>query len=668
MHEDRFEKQTQCERTRFLIHGSWRRVSARIACAVACALMAGQLLLPGVTLAAELDKTVAQDAVAATPALAPESEAGPTATADPAPALVVDSVPDLAPVATAVDVPASAAVENGGQPVAASESAPAAKEDPSSAAPQPDAIQTRGVTDVTGGEGGVKVNTTVVNHYYDCELPSAFTLNEGEAQTFDLADAPEAMVGMLKAETRYYKADNATYTLVETANAAESVVTASVTPVEKHLRLTLTFTGGEVNSGSSYTLNLDGIEMVGSTLTYTGTDYEGDNIIVGDPDDIFNAYKPGGSVVINETRDEYYIRYDSSSEITLVAAESEGLESLSVDNVKTDYAPGEAPRATATIPAADADKYEIAYECWEEMDGSDPAELTPVAFWYSDPGKYAPGMRKIDHFEEGKFYMYSVELRLKGDNTVADDCEMNVNGHWAHYIKTVNGVFAPNADNMLCEQPIDEWRAIDVIEINGATTTFKAGDKPVFTANVPTGSNSLPQCEFWTGSDGNEVNSVEFWDQNIINHIDVFKPGVTYRYGIYLKSARGFYFTPSTKLVINGQECGYQVADSVSDSDSGWIYTLWLNTDLTFTPEAAPAPDPEGPTTQPETKPEAKPAATPTTTTTTTKTVAKTTPAKKSDTVLVATGDTTAMTVAALGIAGATIAAAGIAATKRRNR
>lgn len=38
-------------------------------------------------------------------------------------------------------------------------------------------------------------------------------------------------------------------------------------------------------------------------------------------------------------------------------------------------------------------------------------------------------MKKIDHFEEGKFYMYSVELRLKGDNTVADDCNMNVNGH-----------------------------------------------------------------------------------------------------------------------------------------------------------------------------------------------------------------------------------------------
>ena len=65
-------------------------------------------------------------------------------------------------------------------------------------------------------------------------------------------------------------------------------------------------------------------------------------------------------------------------------------------------------------------------------------------------------------------------------------------------------------------------------------------------------------------------------------------------------------------------------------------------------------------------KPETKPAAKPVTTTTTAKTVEKTTQAKKGDAVLATTGDTTAMTVAALGIAGATVAAAGLAATKRR--
>mgnify|MGYP004478480139 CR=1 FL=1 len=670
MNGSHFDKETQRERTCSLVHGTWRCVGAKIACAGACALMVGQLLLPSVALATECaDSGVATGEVAAAPA-APAVAEDAAAT----PASAVDAAPEAQTVAEPQQTtPADAADE--------SNDAASAEQNTLSgtaATPASDAIMPCGVTDVTDG-GGVKVNTTVVNHYTDCVLPSNVTLEKGQSYTYNFPDVeggmPDKPLREL-VETKYYRADAASGTLAEVQDASMSDVTARFEPVDDHMRLTLTFTGGA--AGGSYRLTRNEALYIGAALTYTGTDYEGDNIIVGDPDDIFNAYRPGGSVVINETRDDYYIRYNIDSAITLVASESQALESLNVNDVKTDYAPDEAPRATATIPAADADKYEIAYECWEEMDGSDPRELTPVAFWYSDPAKYTPGMKKIDHFEEGKFYMYSVELRLKGDNTVADDCEMNVNGHWVHHIKTVNGVFAPNADNMLCEQPIDEWRAIDVIEINGATTTFKAGDKPVFTANVPTGSNSLPQCEFWTGSDGSEVNSVEFWDQNITNHIDVFKPGVTYRYGIYLKSARGFYFTPSTKLVINGVECGYQMDEaSVVDPESGWIFTLWLNTDLTFTPEATPAPvDPEKPTPQPEVKPEPKPEVKPETkpatklvaTTTTTKTVEKAAPTKKSDVALVATGDTTAMTVAALGIAGATVAAAGIAATKRRNR
>ena len=659
MQGQHFAKQAQRERTCSLVHGTWRCVGVKIASVGACALMVGQLLLPSVALATECaDSAATTGEVAAAPA-APAATVDANAATTP----TTEAAPATQNEADTQQVSLADTVEGAGDAMPAEQNASG----DNAAMPADNAIMPCGVTDVTDG-GGVKVNTTVVNHYTDCVLPSNVTLEKGQSYTYNFPDVeggmPDKPLREL-VETKYYRADAASGTLAEVQDASMSDVTARFEPVDDHMRLTLTFTGGA--AGGSYRLTRTETLYIGAALTYTGTDYEGDNIIVGDPDDIFNAYRPSGSVVINETRDDYYIRYNIDSAITLVASESQALENLDVNDVKTDYAPGEAPRATATIPAADVDKYEIAYECWEEMDGSDPAELTPVAFWYSDPAKYPTGARRIEHFEEGKFYMYSVELRLKGDNTVADDCMMYVNGRWAHHIKTVNGVFAPNADNMLCEQPIDEWRAIDVIEINGATTTFKAGDRPVFTANVPMGSNSLPQCEFWTGSDGSEVNSQEFWDQNITNHIDAFKPGVTYRYGIYLKSARGFYFTSDTKLVINGQECGYQVADSVSDEDSGWIYTLWLNTDLTFTPEATPAPvDPEKPAPQPETKPDTKPAAAPTTTTTTTKTAAKTTPAKKSDAVLVATGDNTAMTVAALGIAGATVAAAGVAATKRR--
>ena len=679
MYGSRFDKQTQRERTCSLVHGTWRCVGAKIACAGACALMVGQLLLPSVALATEYaDPAAATGEVAAAPVTPTVAED----TAAPAPVPVAPAAPmaDAAPVAQSTAGPQQA--QQDAPAATVNDATPAEQNTPSdnAATPANDTIMPCGVTDATENPGGVNFNTTVVDHYTDCVLPGNITLEKGQSYTYDFPDVeggmPDEPLCEL-VETKYYRADAVSGTLAEVQDTSMSDVTAHFEPVGDHMRLTLTFTGAA--AGGSYRLTRNEVLYIGAALTYTGTDYEGGAIIVGDPDDIFNAYQPGSSITLNETRDDYYLRYAINSEITLVASENEALHNLDVNDVKTDYAPGEAPRATATIPAADADKYEIAYECWEEMElDMESGESVPVAFWYSDPAKYTPGMKKIDHFEEGKFYMYSVELKLKGDNTVADDCNMNVNGHWAPHIKTVNGVFAPNADNMLCEQPIDEWRAIDVIEINGATTTFKAGDKPVFTANVPTGSNSLPQCEYWTGSDGSEVNSVEFWDQHITNHIDAFKPGVTYRYGIYLKPARGFYFTPDTKLVINGQECGYQMGEaSVVDPESGCIFTLWLNTDLTFTPEATPAPvDPEKPAPQPEVKPEpkpevkpeTKPAAKPVTTTTTTKTVEKTTPAKKSAAVLAATGDTTAMTVTALGIAGATVAAAGVAATKRRKR
>ena len=664
MNASHFDKQAQRESTCSLVHGTWRCVGAKIACAGACALMVGQLLLPSVALATECaDPAVGTDEVAAAPVTPTVAED--TAAPAPVPVALAAPMTDAAPAAPSTaeaqqdqqDAPAATVNDT----VAVNQDGSLGGTDSSSAN---NAIMPCGVTDVVGGSD-VRVNTTVVPCYTDCVLPCNVTLEKGQPYTHDFLDVeggiPETLASEV-VEVEYYRADAVSGTLVEVQDASMSDVTARFEPVGDHMRLTLTFTGGA--AGGSYRLTRDEVLYIGTALEYTGTDYE------------------GSSTILNETRYDYYLRYVINSEIALVASENEALHNLDVNDVKTDYAPGEAPRSTATIPAADADKYEIAYECWEEMDGSDPAELTPVAFWYSDPAKYPTGARRIEHFEEGKFYMYSVELRLKGDNTVADDCNMNVNGHWVHHIKTVDGVFAPNADNMLCEQPIDEWRAIDVIEINGATTTFKAGDRPIFTAGTPVDSNSVLQCEFWTGSDGSEVNSIEFWDQHITNHIDAFKPGVTYRYGLYFKPARGFYFTPNTKLKINGVECGYQVGEaSEVDPESGWIYTLWLNTDLTFTPEVTPTPDQQPtpdpkptpqpdvkPDTKPEVKPESKPAAKPATTTATTKTVEKATQAKKGDAVLATTGDATAMTVAALGIAGATVAAAGIAATKRRKR
>ena len=679
MNRKQVARQTQRERNCSPSNGTERRTSARIARVGVSALIAGQLMMPGMSLAAEATgqnavqtnstATVAAEEAAPAPPASNSATNGTEAPSTPtqaskesAAAPEAQSAPKANPSQTDTSQKASAetaaSTASNQNEAAATSQTPAP---PANSSMPTDAIQTRGVTDVTDNPGGIKINTTVVNHYADCTLNGTFALTQGTGQTINFADVPDVDAKCLSEDTVYFKTDGSSHALVETEDPSESVVMLHMTPVGTHMQGTLTYTGGNVDLGVSYNLTLQKEKKVASTLTYTGTDYEGGPIITGDPDDIFNGNQQGGSVVINETRDDYYLRYNISTELTLAATQQQSLENLNVNDVKTDYAPGEAPRATGTIPAADVDKYEIAYECWEEMDGSDPTELTPVAFWYSDPAKYTQGMKKIDHFEEGKFYMYSVELRLKDDNTLADVYNVNVNGQWAsNTIKTINGVFAPNAANMLCEQPIDEWQAIDVIEISGATTTFKAGDRPAFTAGTPTGSNSILQCEFWTGSDGDEVNSVEFWDQNITNHIDAFKPGVTYRYGLYFKPARGFYFTPDTKLMINGVECGYQASElSVVDPESGWIHTLWLNTDLIFTPEAAELTS--DPTPQPGSN-----AAIDDANKLTQAAVKSDKPAKYDEKALPITSDNTAVAVAALGFAG-TAAAADAAAARRRN-
>ncbi|MFR2917423.1 MAG: hypothetical protein ACLTCF_00860 [Eggerthellaceae bacterium] len=135
---------------------------------------------------------------------------------------------------------------------------------------------------------------------------------------------------------------------------------------------------------------------------------------------------------------------------------------------------------------------------------------------------------------------------------------------------------------------------------------------------------------------------------------------MTYRYGLYFKPARGFYFTPDTKLMINGVECGYQASElSVVDPESGWIHTLWLNTDLTFTPEAAE------PTSDPTPQPGSN-AAIDDANKLTQAAVKSDRPAKYDEKALPITSDNTAVAVAALGFAG-TAAAAGAAAARRRN-
>ncbi len=668
MQGQHFAKQAQRERTCSLVHGTWRCVGVKIASVGACALMVGQLLLPSVALATEC-----ADSAAA---------AGEVAAAPPAPAATVDTVAATTPTTDAAPATQNEAdtqqvsladtVEGAGDTMPAEQNASG----DNAAMPASDAIMPCGVTDVTGG-GGVTIDTNFESYYRECELPPEISLTGGGSFSWDFGPVPDEVADELSnaSETKYYKADAATGALVKVADQSQSNVTISIAPYEGQMRATLTLTGGDFVDGN-YTLIRNEDVPFASTLTYDRTDYN-DGILIGDPDS--TSDKPA-QIVVHETRTDYYLRYNFNTVVKL-AAHGQAINSVDLGSGYIGYRAGDTPAPTTHVPYADYDKYEIAYECWEEMDNSDPTDLHPVAFWYSDEGMYTPGMKRIDKFEEGKHYMHSVMLRQKNGYEFANDCTVAINGEPLNAMsvqKVEGGLFLAPTTSFTCEKAL-VWQAIDTVEINGATVTFKAGDKPIFTGSEADGARYWYQCEFWTGSDGSSINSSSFFDQGNTNRIDTFKPGVTYRYGFYLKSHEGFYFTRDTRVVINGKQYGYTWSASDLDNieQTGGTSTMWVDTDLTFTPEATPTPDPQPtpdpkPTPEPETKPETKPGQAPTTATTTTTVSTTKTPAvkpaaKTTDATLAATGDSTGLVAAAMSLAGAIAAAIGIASKRREN-
>ena len=303
------------------------------------------------------------------------------------------------------------------------------------------------------------------------------------------------------------------------------------------------------------------------------------DILVGDQDALKKA--ASGSVNRNIVVHEYQVyqtTYDLIVQTIDGGSQDEAtINNVCIENVKFAYRSGDAPQATAEVYNADADKYEIAYECWQEMENGEP-----VAFWYSDESKYTPSLKKITQFEEGKTYMYSIELREKNGYTFADNCSVTINGNpisaTANAVKTVDGLFVMNVETIRPEAT----KKISVIEINNATLTFKDGDKPVFTGTVPENDQYAFRCEWWSLDENTGIVSTEpEWGGDIYkNKITAFEAGKTYHYGVYV-TAYTADISPDAKLKINGREVKYTRIGDESDTQS-----FWVETDLTMTPAA----------------------------------------------------------------------------------
>lgn len=304
------------------------------------------------------------------------------------------------------------------------------------------------------------------------------------------------------------------------------------------------------------------------------------DILVGDQDALENA--ASGSVNRNIVVHEYQV-YQTTYDLIVQAIDGGSqdeatINNVCIENVKFAYRSGDTPQATAEVLVDPSlEEYEIAYECWEEMENGEP-----VAFWYSDESKYTPSMKKITQFEEGKTYMYSIELREKNGYTFADNCSVTINGNpisaTANAVKTVDGLFIMNVETIRPEAT----KEISVIEINNATLTFKDGDKPVFTGTVPENDQYAFRCEWWSLDENTGIVSTEpEWGGDIYkNKVTAFEAGKTYHYDVYV-TAYTADISPDAKLKINGREVKYTRIGDESDTQS-----FWVETDLTMTPAA----------------------------------------------------------------------------------
>ena len=407
-----------------------------------------------------------------------------------------------------------------------------------------------GVTDVTGGN-----TTNPYSHFYHTkvETTARVTIKDADgnvAETTEVTKSGDFVEG----------------------NFNSDAVQAEIKRIDDEIIAQFSSRGNITTENRNSTFILDHFES-SNIITPDG------DILVGDQDALEKA--ASGSVNRNIVVHEYQVyqtTYDLIVQTIDGGSQDEAtINNVCIENVKFAYRSGDAPQATAEVYNADADKYEIAYECWQEMENGEP-----VAFWYSDESKYTPSLKKITQFEEGKTYMYSIELREKNGYTFADNCSVTINGNpisaTANAVKTVDGLFVMNVETIRPEAT----KKISVIEINNATLTFKDGDKPVFTGTVAENDQYAFRCEWWSLDENTGIVSTEpEWGGDIYkNKITAFEAGKTYHYGVYV-TAYTADISPDAKLKINGREVKYTRIGDESDTQS-----FWVETDLTMTPAA----------------------------------------------------------------------------------
>ncbi len=171
----------------------------------------------------------------------------------------------------------------------------------------------------------------------------------------------------------------------------------------------------------------------------SGYSFSNDETVVSVGEDEWGTPRSHKKLEIKESGKELHIKKFYTFDLPN-AGQPNAITSAAVENVKLDYKPGDAPRATATVAAADQGKYRVANEYWQELDEND----VPVAAWYSDGGAYST-LPTVTTFESGKKYVYSVMLLPERGYDFSREVAATVNGNSVTAVPATDGYLSlPN--------------------------------------------------------------------------------------------------------------------------------------------------------------------------------------------------------------------------------
>ena len=412
-----------------------------------------------------------------------------------------------------------------------------------------------GVTDVTGGN-----TTNTYSHFYHTkvETTAQVTIKDADgnvAETTEVTKSGDFVEG----------------------NVNSDAVQAEIKRIDDEIIAQFSSRGNITTENRNSTFMFDHFES-GNIIAPDG------DILVGDQDALENA--ASGSVNKNIVVHEYQV-YQTTYDL-IVQAIDEGsqdeatINNVCIENVKFAYRSGDTPQATAEVYNADADKYEIAYECWQEFENNEP-----VAAWYSDNGSHG-SLPTITEFESGKRYVYSLMLKPKDGYSFNSETTVTVNGESVKSSLSGEYLYVPAVKTIT---PTKQNTVITSAAVENVKLDYKDGETPRTTATAATADRDkydiLYEC--WgklEKTDEYTTKSVAYWysdeDYCPSGYADLtsFDKDGKYEYSVRLEAKDGYIFSDSISaddITLNGKSLPEGSFAMTLDDNRTCVVTYGMN-------------------------------------------------------------------------------------------